>query len=278
MTPGALQVVAVCHRLEPGAFVRALVALGRREGRELAGVVVDNRRRSAQVDPSFELLAGSNRQLDFSGYFEGLDHLLRGRAPPASVWFVNDTLFSAHSAAAIGHRLLAAEPLLRQIRLPAMAGKRDPYRSICLRNPWSGHNGYLSSFCVVLNALALPAMQALPVDAQAHGVLADVPVDDDRWGQSIAPELREMIRAHLVYGASPLRWASADGASPSLVQAKAQCVYFEQRLSGAIGAIGSLLPINAGPRAASAIAVAEFLSRARRRWLPASTDQGMPAA
>jgi hypothetical protein len=109
-------------------------------------------------------------------------------------------------------------------------------------------------------------------------VLADVPVDDDRWGHGIAPELREMIRAHLVYGASPLRWASAEGASASLVRAKAQCVYFEQRLSGAIGATGSLLPINAGARAANALAVAEFLARARRRWLPASTDKGTPSA
>jgi hypothetical protein len=180
------------------------------------------------------------------------------------VLFINDSLLTKHAGGAILGRVLRSDALLRQLRVPAIAGKLDPYRSICLRNPWSGHAGYVSSFCFLLNGHALPVLRSLRRLASDDGVLATSPVQSDLWGTGLQPAMREFIRAHLVYHGSPYLWNANGAADASLVRKKASCVYFESRLSGAIGADGALVPINAGPRSRTGLFVSETLSRLAR--------------
>ena len=260
-----LNIVAVCYHLTPATFLARLQGLVEPMGIVLRGLLISNNSAHALAVPSAgpQVVRGSNRQLDFSGYFEGLEQLLR-QSPEASsqnVLFVNDSLFTKHAAGCVLRRVITLDALLRQLRVPAIAGKLDPYRLICLRNPWNGHTGYVSSYCFLLNADALPLLSRLPVDASDAGVFAPVPIHDDAWGLGVPKLLREQIRAHLDYRGSPFLWPMVEKADAELIGKKASCVYFEHRLSGAIGTDGALVPINMGPRSKLAIYLSEAGSR-----------------
>lgn len=263
-----IHVVAVCHQTPPEQFVASLRRIAQRHGTALRGVMVCNSASHAlsSEGPDFDTVRGSNAILDFSGYFEGLERLLAAHADAASgsVLFVNDTLLTKHASDCILGRLLALDGLLQQMRVPAIAGKLDPYRSVCLRNPWSGHDSYISSFCFLLNVHALPAMRRLIDDAASDGVLLDRPIEDEAWGQGVPVLLREHIRAHLAYEGSPYLWPLASRKDADLLRKKACCVYFENRLSGAIGQDGAIVPINSGPRSSADIFVREAFARAAR--------------
>jgi hypothetical protein len=235
---------------------------------DCAPSIVDNldQRRTALADDRFAVVAGSNADLDFSGYQEGLKRLVETQPDAAGrpVLFVNDSLFTKHAGAAIAQRVLDLHRLLEQLRVPAIAGKRDPYRSIVSRNPWSGHPGYVSTFCFLLNARALPMLETLPLDAARDGLDPSLPIDDDAWATGLPALMREFIRAHLTYVGSPFSWPRSAPAERGLIARKARCVYFEHRLSGALGVDGAVVPINTGPRSSLQIALREWVSRATR--------------
>jgi len=259
--------VAVCYHMKPAPFIDRLQALAAGAGRRLQGVVVNNQPEHATPTQSGDLdvVQGTNRHLDFSGYFEGLQHLRAvSQAETGNVLFVNDSLLTAHASTTIFRRVLALDGLLQQLEVPAGAGKLDPYRSICLRNPWSGHGSYLSTFCFLLNGPAQPILRRLATDAEADGVLAEAPLEDPAWGAGLDAVTREYIRAHLVYTRSPYRWRAAAAADPELIRRKARCVYFEHRLSGSLGLEGALVPINAGPRSRAFVASSETGARLLR--------------
>jgi hypothetical protein len=180
--------VAVCYHMKPAPFIDRLQALAAGAGRRLQGVVVNNQPEHATPAQSgdLEVVQGTNRHLDFSGYFEGLQHLPAvSQAETGNVLFVNDSLLTAHASTTIFRRVLALDGLLQQLEVPAGAGKLDPYRSICLRNPWSGHGSYLSTFCFLLNGPAQPILRRLATDAEADGVLAEAPLEDPAWGAGL---------------------------------------------------------------------------------------------
>jgi hypothetical protein len=263
-----IRAVCVCYHLAPGDFAARLQSLAARANARLHGVIIGNHagHPAGVRHGDMEVLRGTNAHLDFSGYFEGLEHLLstHGSAADGNVLFVNDSLFTKHSAAAILPRVLKLDELLKQLEVPAIGGKLDPYRSICTRNPWSGQAGYVSSFCFLLNARAQPTLRRLIDDARADGVLSDAPVGDALWAASLDPLMREHIRAHLVYQGSPYLWPGANHSDSELVRKKARCVYFEHRLSGAIGLGGAVVPINAGPRSRAGLLLGETIARASR--------------
>jgi hypothetical protein len=261
-------VVGVCHDVAPAAFASHLhrAADGLRVA--LAGIIVDNlrERQTALADDRFAVIAGSNSDLDFSGYQEGLKRLVETQPDAAGrpVLFVNDSLLTKHAGAAIAQRVLELHRLLEQLQVPAIAGKRDPYRSIVSRNPWSGHAGYVSTFCFLLNARALPMLEALPLDATRDGLDPALPIDDDAWAAGLPALMREFVRAHLTYVGSPFSWPRGAPAERGLIARKARCVYFEHRLSGTIGVDGAIVPINTGPRSSLQIALHEWVARAAR--------------
>ena len=268
MSQSTVCVVAICYHLPPAKFITSLQVLTARFGTRLRGIVVSNNPEHPLASPSsdFEVIRGSNAHLDFSGYFEGLERLLALNPDGAAgnVLFVNDSLILKHAAECIIRRVLGLDRLLAQLKVPAIGGKVDPYRSICLRNPWSGHAGYVSSFCFLLNVLAQPMMRGLLGSATIDGVLTPLPLTDPAWGAGLHPALREQIRAHLVYEDSPYLWQSKADHHTELILKKARCVYFESRLSGAIGSDGAVLPINSGPRSMVDIFIREALSRVAR--------------
>lgn len=266
--PSIVRTVAVCFHLQPAEFITELRTLASLCGTRLRGVVVSNNAAHSLVSPAsdIDVIRGSNAHLDFSGYFEGLERMMATQPDtvPGNVLFVNDSLIMKHAAACILGRVLRLHKILAQITVPAIGGKLDPYRSICLRNPWSGHAGYVSSYCFLLNALAQPALRALLDNAAVDGVLAASPLAESEWGAGMSPVMRESIRAHLLYEGSPYLWKSSGRSDPQLILKKARCVYFESRLSGAIGSDGAVVPINSGPRSNAQILIAETFARVAR--------------
>lgn len=264
-----LNIVAVCYQLHPADFAARLQSLASRSGFKLRGSVTCNNAMHAGTAAPCDLtvVQGSNSLLDFSGFFEGLEHLLAQdpETEEGNVLFVNDTLFTKHAAGCILGYLLDLDPMLRRLAVAAIAGKMDTYQSVCLRNPWSGLPGFVTTFCFLLNSQALSALRHLKSDAVADGVLTDIDPSSPDWGHSLPADFREFIRAHLVYAESPFIWPSASTSAPSLLRKKASCVYFESRLSGVIASSGAMVPINAGPRARTNIFLRELGTRAWRR-------------
>jgi len=264
-----VNVVAVCYQCPADRFVASLQRIAQRHGVALRGVLVCNRAQELPAglhELGFDAAAGSNALLDFSGFFEGLERLLatRPEAAAGNVLFVNDTLFTKHAAPCILGRVLRHDALLRQLKLPAIAGKLDPYRSICRQNPWSGDRGFVTTFCYLVNARGLPIVRQLRSLAAHDDVFADAAVGDEAWGRKMPAALREHIRAHLAYEGSPYLWPPAGSTPADHLRKKAACVYLESRLSGAIGREGALVPINSGPRASTDIFVREFVARLAR--------------
>lgn len=263
-----LHAVAVSYHVSPAQLLGRLQALASRCGRRLRGVAVSNNPAHAITPTSadMEVVRGSNANLDFSGYFEGLDRLTATHpdSSASNVLFVNDSLLTKHADGTILSRVVRMDALVQRLQVPAIAGKRDPYRSICLSNPWSRDAGYVTSFCFLLNARALPLLRRLPKDAARDGVFATAPVTDAAWGISMPPLMRETIRAHVAYEGSPYLWPSPAADDDELARKKASCVYFEHRLSGVIGIEGAVIPINSGPRSSAAVATGELLARAGR--------------
>jgi len=267
-TAQTLHVVAVSYALPPDAFASKLRMLALRSRMELRGVVVGNNPAHACPAASDGLhhVRGSNSLLDFSGYFEGLEYLSAHDpdAAPHNVLFVNDSLITKHASGSIGTRVMALHQLLQQIKVPTIAGKIDPYRAFCLKNPWSGHTRYVSSFCFLLNPAGLPLLRRLPAEAEAAGLSAEINPIDDAWARGMPLDLRELIRSHLVYRGSPQRWPQAGAADSALIRRKAYCAFFEHRLSGLFGQTGVVVPINAGPRSTAAITASERVAAAVR--------------
>ena len=229
-----INLVAVCYQRPPDRFAASLQRIAQRHGVALRGVIVCNRARQVQArlqDSRFDLAQGSNALLDFSGFFEGLERLLstRPEAAASNVLFVNDSLFTKHAASCILGRVLSLDALMRQLQVPAMAGKVAPFRSICRQNPWSGDRGFVPTFCYMLNARGLPLLQQLKSLAAEDDVFADAAVSDEAWGRKMPTVLREHIRAHLAYQGSLTVAGRCDRRRQELLRKKTACVFLEIR-------------------------------------------------
>lgn len=261
MTRSTIRLVGCCFHLDPVDFSRRLAALAAKSGHGLEGVIVCNApgSRLDGAPTGIAVLEGTNETLDFSAYFEGLGTF--GALVDGPVLFVNDSLFTKHDAKAVLGMVLALVPLVAQSHCAALAGVSHPYMTACLRNPWSGDGRYISSFCFLANRPACDILLRMQQWAIEDGLPPSptAALSDDDWGMRLSPPFREMIRTHLVYDPSPYAWPRArarDGVE-LLAWKKARCVYFEHRLSGAIGIEGALLPVNAGPRAGLKLLLAE---------------------
>ena len=195
-----LNIVAVCYQLQPAEFAAKLQSLASRSGFLLRGTVTCNNAMHAGTAAPCELtvVQGSNSLLDFSGFFEGLERLLAQdpETEEGNVLFVNDSLFTKHAAGCILGYVLDLDPMLRRLAVAAIAGKMDTYQSVCLRNPWSGLPGFITTFCFLLNSQALSALRHLKSDAVADGVLTDIDVQ-----ATMKNKLGVDVPAHRILGA-----------------------------------------------------------------------------
>jgi len=241
-TPDKLLTTVVCsYGIAPLQLCLALDTLGQRLHLRLGGVVICNGPHeipAARGDWQFQ--RGSNAELDFSAYQEGADLLQRAGQRARSVLFINDSTFTKHNAYRVLEALLAYRPALEDTELPAIAGKTDAYDNVCFSNPWSQLPVYVSSFCFLLNAPALPALQE--VRRQAELDLGPTAADLRRpdWGMALPAAFRIYLRTHLTHPGTSISWyqLTRHRDNTVLLARKARCVYAEHRLSGEIGRQG----------------------------------------
>lgn len=265
-----IAVVACSYTIDPLAFKTRLVRLGKRFGVKLHGVIVANGPHGSDMnDPRWSVIHGTNEDLDFSAFVQGAEYWINSKGQtPQSFLFVNDSLFTSHSATANLRATFRLFPLLGDIQLPALVGKVDRYMTICHNNPWGGQDFYVSTYCFALNYAALATLLNLPKWADTDGLGHDIDVHVPDWGSGLQPAFRELLRANILYPTSPYAWPSFSRhiGNDSLLRRKARCIYFEHRLSGQLAKEGCILPTNVGPRSYVRLYLWEVFSRLSRRF------------
>jgi hypothetical protein len=262
-------IVACSFRINPDAMVDRLVSLiGSRPG--ITGYII-SAASSGERDlaPGWKLLPSDNRDFDFSAYLKGAERVREAHSQTKAVIFLNDTMFTNHAAAANFRALWRQVGLLKSLELPAIAGKADLYTTVCMKNPWSGLDRYVTTFCFMLNQQAISLMLQLRTMADRDGITSDQSVDDPLWGESLPPAFRQFLKAALVYEESPYLWYRLKDAkfTSQQLSSKGRAIYFEHRLSGAICEAGCMVPTNAGPRWSMYLNFHEFYSRVVRKFL-----------
>ena len=267
MNEDNIVIVACSFRLLPEDMLNRLRRLiGSRSG--IVGYIVCAAARSERVlAPGWTLLSTDKQDFDFSAYLTGAELVRKVHVKSRAIIFLNDTLFTNHAAAANFTALWRQVGLVKSLELPAMAGKADLYTTVCLRSPWSGLDRYVTTFCFMLNRPALTLMLELRAMAEHDGVKLDGHLEDPLWGARLPPAFRQFLKANLVYRESPYLWYRLREASFTQKQlsSKARTIYFEHRLSGAIGDVGCIVPTNAGPRWATYLNLQERWSRVLRK-------------
>lgn len=268
MSEDDIVIVACSFRLSPEDMLNRIRSLiGSRSG-VIGYVVCTGASSERELLPGWTLLPTDNRDFDFSAYLTGAERVRSAHPTSRAVIFLNDTLFTNHAAAANFTALWRQVGLVQSLELPAIAGKADLYTTVCLRNPWSGLDRYVTTFCFMLNQQALGFMLQLRAMAERDGVTLDRHVDDSRWGEHLAPAFRQFLKANLVYARSPYLWYRLREATftPEQLSSKARTIYFEHRLSGSISEAGCMVPTNAGPRWTTYLNLHERWSRVLRKF------------
>lgn len=265
----AIVIVACSYRITPEDMLNRLRKLLSEQRADVCGFVVSSKAQEEEdMGFGWTLLPTDNRDFDFSAYLTGAEAVSARKIAAKVVIFVNDTLFTNHAATANFRALWRHVGLVQEIELPAMAGKADLYTTICLKNPWSGLDRYITTFCFMLNRQALDLMRQLRSQAMEEDVTHDHHVDYPAWGARLPEVFRQFLKANLVYQSSSYLWYRLREASYSAAQlsSKARTIYFEHRLSGSIGAVGCLVPTNAGPRWSTYLSIHERWSRVLRMF------------
>lgn len=268
MNEDDIVIVACSFRLSPEDMLNRLQRLVGSTSRVVGYIVCSKARSERALAPNWTLLQTDNRDFDFSAYFTGAKQVLEAHPESRAVIFLNDTLFTNHAAAANLKALRRQVGLVKSLELPAIAGKAELYTTVCLRNPWSGLNRYVTTFCFMLNRKALPLMLQLREMAECDGVTLGRQVSDPEWGEQLAPAFRQFLKANLIYEQSPYLWYRLrEGKfAPEQLTSKARTIYFEHRLSGAVSDVGCIVPTNAGPRWTTYLDFHERLSRVVRKF------------
>jgi hypothetical protein len=260
-----IDVVGCCFTLTPAQFKDRLIKLAKDLDVEMRGVIVSNNTHLEPLnDSNWSLVKGSNKDLDWSAYIEGVN-VFRSASDTFSscILFLNDSLFTSHNAKANLRPILNLLPLAESIDLPCMVGKADRYFTICHSNPWGGQNFYISTYCFILNSEAITIINRLPSLADEDGLGHTIDIASPNWGGGLRPAFREFLRANMAYINSPYAWHSLLRYSnnKSLLRSKARCIYFEHRLSGELVKNGCVMPINTSIRKRMYLQLAEAFSR-----------------
>jgi hypothetical protein len=230
-------------------------------------IISSQAQKEQDMGNGWTLLPADNIDFDFSAYFVGAEAVLTRHPEAKSVLFINDTLFTNHAAEANFRAVWRHVGLIQEIEIPAIAGKADRYTTICLKNPWSGLDSYVSTFCFLLNLQALEIMRQLRIEADKDEVTHQLSLEDVAWGARLPQAFRQFIKANLIYKTSSYLWyrLRSDCFSNFQLLSKARTIYFEHRMSGEIGRLGCLVPSNAGPRWSLYLVVHETFHRLQRK-------------
>jgi hypothetical protein len=258
-----IQIVACCYRMSPVQMARKITKILTHLKIKHRGVIFSSRVDvEEQIDCRWYTCPAPNNDLDFSSYFLGASQLHES-GYKGVVLFVNDTLFENHSANANIAALTRLVSITNELPVPVIAGKCDSYSTICLRNPWSNLSKYVSTYCFLLNNLALNHLIDLKQHAATDCVLSDIEMSNPEWGKGLELSFREFIKANLIYRSSPYLWyrLRKQNFDLTILQSKARAIYFEHRLSGLVGRYGCILPSNSGLRWSVYLKFREILSR-----------------
>jgi hypothetical protein len=263
-----LSIIVCCYHLPARAVIKKIQKIIRPSDYAIRGFAVSaNHSYELDLGGGWTSLPCQNLDFDFSAYFAGVETITKHHSTDAPILFLNDTLFTDHSATANLRAVLRQLDLISQLKLPAVSGKADHYTTVCLCSPWNSLPVYITTFCFILNSAALPVFLKLRELAADDKVTHETSLDSVEWGSTLPSSFREFIRSMLLYQGSHYLWRRLrqNEYSAGQLASKARCIYFEHRLSGIIGELGCILPSNAGPRWATYLAVSEFIARFRRK-------------
>ena len=247
----AVVIVACSFRLTPKDMHLRLKKLIDKYKFNAHGFIISSQAQKEQdMGSGWTLLPSDNIDFDFSAYFVGAEAVIARHPDAKAVLFINDTLFTNHAAEANFRAVWRHVGLIQEIEIPAIAGKADRYTTICLKNPWSGLNSYISTFCFLLNLQALEIMRQLRIEADKDDITFEHGLKSSAWGARLPSAFRQFLKANLLYRSSPYLWYRLRNNiyTDDQLLSKARTIYFEHRISGEIGRLGCLVPSNAGPR------------------------------
>lgn len=250
ISKNSLLIVACSYSLNPQQMIKKLVSLDKKFNLRLNGVVVSNGQYKFESEnKDWPIIKGSNIDHDFSAYFEGASFLKnKQKLDDVTVIFLNDTFFTSHNTYRYFSLLLSLLPLFKNVKSPAIIGRISYYYSICFKNPWSGLNFFLPTYCFALNNGAINILLDLNRLAVIDGLKNDKQVVDDNWGKKLNLQFFEFLRSVVITKESPYFWKQFSQYKPdkALLYKKARCIYFEHRLSGELAKNGCIIPINSG--------------------------------
>ena len=243
-----IYIIACSYNVHPAELVRKIERYFNSDEYFLQGYVASTRDHgNVFLKDGWEHAYVDNDDYDFSAYFSGAKWAEDKKKNGVFI-FLNDTLFRDHSPGVNLRGLLRLAPLIRSVDIPVISGKCDKYWSICLSNPWSGVDRYVSTYCFAVNGLGVEKIKTLRKLAEEDGLCNNLPIEDGSWGVGLLRAFRAFLRAHLHFEGSPYRWYRFNSGcyNAEQVAVKARCVYYEHRLSGEIARDGGLIPINDG--------------------------------
>ena len=260
-------IVACSFRLSPEEMLNSLEGL-LGDLRCVRGYIVSSTiPREQLLENGWRLVPTDNLDFDFSAYLTGAERVNLHHPEARVIIFVNDTLFTNHAPRANFTALLRHAALIKELEIPAICGKADLYATICLKNPWSELDRYITSYCFMLNRKSLEIMLELRALAEQDGVTHTVSVDSSTWGRGLPKAFHQFVKANLVYDSSSYLWYRLREAkfTTEQISSKARAIYFEHKLSGSVAKAGCMVPTNAGHRWWLYLFVWEWIFRLSRR-------------
>jgi hypothetical protein len=267
----SLLVVACSYRLNPDEMIKKIAKLDKKFNINLSGVIVSNGPHELESnDKNWSIIKGTNADYDFSAYFEGANFLSRNQnLNNSTIIFLNDSFFTSHDTYGQFGLLLNLIPLVVRVNSPAIIGRISHYHSICFKNPWSGLNLFVPTYCFALNIEGIRVLLDLNKFAYNDGLTNENQVIDDNWGGKLNLQFFEYLRSVVIIKESPYFWKQFGIYPPSktLLYKKARCVYFEHRLSGELAKDGCIIPINSGVVRFLYVLVRDFIASLTKKTI-----------
>ncbi|VEB15594.1 Uncharacterised protein [Enterobacter hormaechei] len=192
------------------------------------------------------VLIGSNSLYEFSAYYEGLKKVIMDpRYDNEVVLVINDTLFTKHNSEFFTNQLMKNLGIISRTKLPAIAGRLDSYNNICYKNPWSGLNGYISSFGMLINKAAIDIYLESIEKIDESFPFKNSVLNFLNWNCDVDKDFREFIISHLSDVEISTTWYQVKEhiKNNERLNVKGKCVFLEHFVSGMIAKEGIMVSI-----------------------------------
>jgi hypothetical protein len=243
------RIIACSFEISPKEFSHWLDVFLKSRSIDYSGVVVCNGSHYLASDtPVWKYRKGTNINFDFSAYREGIEALEFNDYDLCL--FLNDTLITKHAGYSHLSVLFKYAEIMSSWDYPVIAGKTDEYNSICYFNPWSKLPVYVSSFCFLANVPCIKYVIEVNEISEGRNDGYDCLDSNIQEGTINKNNFSLFLDAHLKFLGTGLSWyqLKKHKNSEELIRKKSKCVFMEHRLSGFIGANGSIISIYNTPR------------------------------